>query len=93
VGVRHRESGVRVNFVSENISFSVTPTDHFHRSPKCFVCGVPVPTAWSVGLRMEERPPAMEVSCEYISSHRQTTRGGPPAWGFGVGLTTLYRKY
>jgi hypothetical protein len=29
--------------------------------------GVPVPTAWHVlGLRMEERPPAMEISCEYI---------------------------
>jgi hypothetical protein len=29
--------------------------------------GVPVPTAWRVlGLRMEERPPAMEVSCEYF---------------------------
>jgi hypothetical protein len=29
--------------------------------------GIPVPTAWRVlGLRMEERPPAMEVSCEYI---------------------------
>jgi hypothetical protein len=29
--------------------------------------GVPVPTAWRVlGLRREERPPAMEVSCEYI---------------------------
>jgi hypothetical protein len=28
--------------------------------------GVPVPTAWRVlGLRMEEWPPAMEVSCEY----------------------------
>jgi hypothetical protein len=28
--------------------------------------GVPVPTAWRVlGLRIEERPPAMEVSCEY----------------------------
>jgi hypothetical protein len=28
---------------------------------------VPVPTAWRVlGLRMEERPTAMEVSCEYI---------------------------
>jgi hypothetical protein len=26
-----------------------------------------VPTAWHVlGLRMEKRPPAMEVSCEYI---------------------------
>jgi hypothetical protein len=29
--------------------------------------GVPVPTAWRIlGLRMEERPPDMEVSCEYI---------------------------
>jgi hypothetical protein len=29
--------------------------------------GVPVPTAWRVlGQGMEERPPAMEVSCEYI---------------------------
>jgi hypothetical protein len=28
---------------------------------------VPVPIAWRVlGLRMEERPPAMEGSCEYI---------------------------
>jgi hypothetical protein len=23
---------------------------------------------------------------------RQPTRGGPPAWGLGVGLTTLHRK-
>jgi hypothetical protein len=29
--------------------------------------GIPVPTAWRVlGLRMEERPPDMEVSGEYI---------------------------
>jgi hypothetical protein len=29
--------------------------------------GVPVPTAWRVlGLLMEERPPAMKASCEYI---------------------------
>jgi hypothetical protein len=29
--------------------------------------GVPVPTAWRVlGLRMEERPPDMEVSCEFL---------------------------
>jgi hypothetical protein len=29
--------------------------------------GIPVPTAWRVlGLRMEERPPDMEVSCKYI---------------------------
>jgi hypothetical protein len=30
--------------------------------------GVPVPTAWRVlGLWMEEQPPAMEVSWEYIA--------------------------
>jgi hypothetical protein len=29
--------------------------------------GIPVPTAWRVlGLRMEEWPPDMEASCEYI---------------------------
>jgi hypothetical protein len=29
--------------------------------------GIPVPTAWHfLGLRIEERPPDMEVSCEYI---------------------------
>jgi hypothetical protein len=34
---------------------------------KSMLRGVPVPTAWRVlGLRMEERPPDMEVSCEYI---------------------------
>jgi hypothetical protein len=27
-----------------------------------------------------------------ISSLRQTTRGGPPVWGLGVGLTTLHCK-
>jgi hypothetical protein len=27
-----------------------------------------------------------------ISSRGQTTRGGPPAWGLGVGLTTLHYK-
>jgi hypothetical protein len=37
------------------------------RGAKVMLGGVPVPTAWRVlGLRMEERPPAMEVSCEYI---------------------------
>jgi hypothetical protein len=31
------------------------------------LCGIPVPTARRVlVLRMEERPPDMEVSCEYI---------------------------
>jgi hypothetical protein len=42
---------------------------------------------------MEERPPAMEGSCEYIEkAAAETTRGGPPAWGLGVGLTTLHHK-
>jgi hypothetical protein len=27
-----------------------------------------------------------------ISSRKQTTRGGPPTWGLGVGLTTPHRK-
>jgi hypothetical protein len=27
-----------------------------------------------------------------ISSRGQTTRGGPQAWGFGVGLTILHHK-
>jgi hypothetical protein len=35
--------------------------------PNSMLGRVPVPTAWRVlGLRMEERPPAMEVTCEYI---------------------------
>jgi hypothetical protein len=35
----------------------------------------------------------LDVSCEYrISSRGQTTRGGPPVWGLGVGLTTPHRK-
>jgi hypothetical protein len=28
-----------------------------------------------------------------ISSRGQPTMGGPPAWGFGVGLTTPHRNY
>jgi hypothetical protein len=28
----------------------------------------------------------------WLSSRRQTTGGGPPAWGLGVGLTTPHRK-
>jgi hypothetical protein len=38
---------------------------------------VPVPTAWRVlGLRMEERPPAMEGSWEYIEYAAEDTRQG-----------------
>jgi hypothetical protein len=34
---------------------------------KAMLGGIPVPTAWRVlGLRMEERPPDMGISCEYI---------------------------
>jgi len=29
-----------------------------------------------------------ELQIYLISSHRQTIRGGPPAWGLGKGLTT-----
>jgi hypothetical protein len=37
------------------------------RAVAAMLGGIPVPTAWRVlGLRMEERPPDMEVSCEYI---------------------------
>jgi hypothetical protein len=28
----------------------------------------------------------------YFCSRRAVTRGGPPAWGLGVGLTTPHRK-
>jgi hypothetical protein len=36
-------------------------------NPLTHVRWVPVTTAWRIlGLRMEERPPAMEGSCEYI---------------------------
>jgi hypothetical protein len=38
-----------------------------HEFDEIMLGGIPVPTAWRVlGLRMEERPPDMEVSCEYI---------------------------
>jgi hypothetical protein len=48
---------------------------------------VPVTTARRVvGSRIEGRPPAVEVS------RRETTRGGPPAWGLSVGLTTPHHK-
>jgi hypothetical protein len=53
----------------------VSPTHRPHFTPRKIIIfmflvmlgGIPVPTAWRVlGLRMEERPPDMEVSCEYI---------------------------
>jgi hypothetical protein len=56
---------------------------------------VPVTTAWRVlRLRMEERPPDMEGSCEYTEQVVMDSRqeGGPPVWGLGEVLTTLHRK-
>jgi hypothetical protein len=34
----------------------------------------------------------VEGSFEYIDSRGQPSRGGPPAWGLSVGLTTPHRK-
>jgi hypothetical protein len=41
------------------------------------------------GLWVDGLPAAVE---DRISSREQTKRGGPPAWGLGVGLTTLHSK-
>jgi hypothetical protein len=45
-------------------------------------------------LRMEETPSRFgeKLRIYRISSRGQPTRGGPPAWGLGVGLTTPHRK-
>jgi hypothetical protein len=54
------------------------------------LCGVPVPTAWRVlGLRMEERPPDMEVSCEYIKESWTDNKGWPSSLGVGRGVNNL----
>jgi hypothetical protein len=51
-----------------------------------------VTTAWRVlRLRMEETPSSFGGKLQ-ISSRGQPTRGGPPAWGLGVGLTTHHKK-
>jgi hypothetical protein len=54
-------------YVINNVVLKVE-TDYELNIVPCFMLGgIPVPTAWRVlGLRMEERPPDMEVSCEYI---------------------------
>jgi hypothetical protein len=41
----------------------------------------------ATGTYPKGRPPDTESS-----SRGQATRGGPPAWGLGVGLTTPHRK-
>jgi hypothetical protein len=54
-----------------------------------------VTTAWWVlRLWMEETPSSFEgkLWIYWISSRREPTRGGPPAWGLGVGLTTHCKK-
>jgi hypothetical protein len=50
---------------------------------------VPVPTVWRVlRVRMEERPPVMEVSCEYTEEAAANKRQGVvfQLGGLGVGL-------
>jgi hypothetical protein len=56
--------------------------------------GVPVPRAWPVlGLRMEERPPAMEVNCEYIELAAADRRQGVVlqfgGWEWGLKPITI----
>jgi hypothetical protein len=59
----------------------------------CYV-GPLVTTAWRVlGLRMEGTASSWRLAANILTSSRgQTTRGGPPAWGLGVVLTTPHRK-
>jgi hypothetical protein len=35
---------------------------------------------------------SLQLQIYWIRSHGQTISGGPPAWRFGMGLTTLHRK-
>jgi hypothetical protein len=59
------------------------------------VTWVPVPTAWRVlGLRMEERPPAMEGNCEYILNKQPRTndKGWSSSVGLGRGADNLQKK-
>jgi hypothetical protein len=52
-----------------------------------------VTTAWRVlRLRMEETPSSYGGSCECTECHGEPIRGGPPALGLGVGLTTPHNK-
>jgi hypothetical protein len=54
-----------------------------------------VTTTWRVlGLRVDKWPADIESSCEihWIISHKQTTRGDPPAWSLGVWLTNPHGK-
>ena len=69
--------------------------DGSEKATKIVYKSVPVTTASRVlGLRMEERPPDMEDSCEYIEQVVMDSRqeGGPPVWGLGEVLKTPHRK-
>jgi hypothetical protein len=56
--------------------------------------GFPVTTAWRVlGLRMEERPPAMEVAAYIWNKQPRTNdRGRSSSLGIWRGVTTLPHK-
>jgi hypothetical protein len=54
-----------------------------------------VTTSWRVlRLRLEETPSSFggKLRIYWIRSRGQPTRGGPPAWEMGVGLTTPHRR-
>jgi hypothetical protein len=55
------------NDIPQSIYYFVVEYNNGIHSDVLYLGGVPVPTAWRVlGLRIEEGPPVMEVSCEYI---------------------------
>jgi hypothetical protein len=57
----------KCDFSRSELMTNVTNIFRLAVSGNAMLGGVPVPTAWRVlGLRVEERPPAMEVSYEYI---------------------------
>jgi hypothetical protein len=79
-----------INFVS-NIFF---PKSYASFMPP-MLSGSLVTTAWrDLRLRMEEKASRYggQLRIYWISSRGQPTRGGPPAWGLGGGVTTPHRK-
>jgi hypothetical protein len=71
----------------EHLSFHVV-INNYH------VRWVLVTTAWRVlGLRMEERPPAMEAAVNMLNKQPRTNdKGWSSSLGVGRGLTTLHHK-
>jgi hypothetical protein len=60
---KNKENDTSVGRIRSNKTSEVHYT---HNNYSSMLGGVPVPTARRVlGLRMEGRPPAVEVSCEY----------------------------